>query len=470
MVVDPAAARLLRAAVLLLCLFARDAAAQIGPDVDPAIVQSGREIISALRSGDSAGIEARFNDRMRGAVPHDRFVSMLEQIRGQFGNLKQCGEPAGTTRDGLRVVAYRCEFDNATLTLRLAWNDQHQLAGMFIVPPRPDQAAGAPLPDGSREEPITTGAKGWPLPGTMTIPARAPQDLPRAPIVVLIHGSGPNDRDETIGANKPFRDLTVGLARHGIATLRYDKRTEALGPRFVDEVKNPTMDDEIVDDAVAAMVQAAARRDVGPLFIVGHSQGAWLAPRIADGATKRGVHVAGIVMLASPITPFEDLIVDQYAFLTQMKSRGATDEMLQEMKNRRDNVKKLVAQHGVGSADPTATTAVDALPLPLNLPASLWLDLARYDPAAALAAQPDLPALLTFGGRDFQVPIREKDLWEAKLAGRANATIVAFPAMNHLLIDGSGPMSPSEYNQPGHASDALIDRVSGWIVEHAKTR
>jgi pimeloyl-ACP methyl ester carboxylesterase len=431
--------------------------------IAPEITKASTAVIDEIKVGDTAAIEVRFDDIMRRAVPHDKFVSTMAQINAQFGPLQSCGVPTSRARDGLTQIVYRCEFANAVMSVRLSWTDKLQLAGLILLPMPPEAAKSTPLPAGVHEEAITTGANGWPLAGTVLVPSAAT----KPPIAVLVHGSGPNDRDETIGANRPFFDLALGLAAHGIATLRYDKRTFTHGSRFVDEVKNPTLDDEIIDDAVAALVLAARRRDVGPVFIVGHSQGAWLAPRIADAAAKKGVKVAGVVMLAAPITPFADLIVYQYEFIAHLPAPGASEEMLEEMKARRDNVLRLVRQSGAGTSDPAQAAAIADLPLPLNLPASLWLDLARYDPGAALLAQPALPALLTFGGRDFQVPIREKGLWETRLQGRAGTTIVEFPALNHLLIDGAGPMSPSEYNRAGHVSQALIDRVAAWIGERA---
>jgi len=73
------------------------------------------------------------------------------------------------------------------------------------------------------------------------------------PAVVLVHGSGPQDRDETIGPNKPFRDLAWGLASQGIAVLRYDKRTKVHGAMMAGAVEQFTVKEETIDDALAAV-------------------------------------------------------------------------------------------------------------------------------------------------------------------------------------------------------------------------
>jgi len=417
-----------------------------------ALRKAGDSVIEALRNDDLAAIEARFSERMRTQLPHDKFVATGAQIRQQIGLLERCGEPLSRHREGDTIVNYRCEFAVTPMTVTLGWNDRGELSGLFFLPIA--NAAPLALPPIVGEEALTTGAKGWPLPATLTRPA-SPR-LP--PTVLLVHGSGPNDRDETIGPNKVFRDLAVGFASKGIASLRYEKRTRALGLRFTTELKNWTLDDEIIDDAVAALKLLAARRNRGPLFLVGHSEGAWLAPRIAARARAAGVPLAGIVMLAANITPLDDVLVYQYEFGAALPAPTVTPAMVDDARQKRDHVKRLLAR-GVANPDEA---------LPLDMPASAWLDMGRYDPAATLLAQPGLPALLTFGERDYQVRIDEKRLWEERLGDRPQTTIVAFAGLNHLLIEGEGPMSPVEYNKPGHVAPLLIATVARWIDEHAR--
>lgn len=116
------------------------------------------------------------------------------------------------------------------------------------------------------------------LPGRFTFP----KEGKNFPIVILVHGSGPHDMDETIGPNKPFKDLAEGLASKGVATLRYYKRTK----RYPNEVmKEPEINiyNEVVDDALEAIKLAAAhdKLDEKKLFVLGHSLGGMLAPKIA---------------------------------------------------------------------------------------------------------------------------------------------------------------------------------------------
>src|SRR5262249_57372826 len=115
------------------------------------------------------------------------------------------------------------------------------------------------------------------------------------PGVGLAHGSGPNDRDETIAQNKPFKDLALGLASRGIAVLRYDKRTKVY-PAKMAGLAGLTVKDEVVDDAIAAasMLRSQPRIDPARVFVLGHSLGGMLVPRIAAADAK----LAGVIVMA----------------------------------------------------------------------------------------------------------------------------------------------------------------------------
>jgi hypothetical protein len=125
------------------------------------------------------------------------------------------------------VVYVTCEFQRGKLDTKVVF-DGNKITGLFFVlsgtykPP--------PYADSSKfeEREISIGKGIWSLPGTLSLP----KGVGFFPAVVLVHGSGPHDRDETIGPNKPFRDLANGLASRGIAVLRYEKRTKQYPPRF----------------------------------------------------------------------------------------------------------------------------------------------------------------------------------------------------------------------------------------------
>ena len=169
-------------------------------------------------------------------------------------------------------------------------------------------ASALPAQDGhvvERDTAVVTGKIR--LPATLAIPS----DASHAPGIVLVHGSGPNDRDETVGANKPFRDLAHGLAERGIVVLRYDKRSKVAPLSFMG--RPFTVDDEVVDDALsaAALLRGLPEVDPARVVVLGHSLGGMLAPRIGE----RDTALAGLVILAGATRPLTDMLEEQIAYM-----------------------------------------------------------------------------------------------------------------------------------------------------------
>lgn len=113
---------------------------------------------------------------------------------------------------------------------------------------------------------------------------------------------------------------------------------------------------------------------------------------------------------------------------------------------------------------PALTPASPTADLLMGLPASYWLDLRSYDPAAAAAAL-DRPMLILQGGRDYQVTV-EDDLarWQEALAGRPDVTIRLHAADNHLFFPGDGPSTPAEYDPPQHVDPAVVADIAEWLA------
>src|SRR5262249_4286540 len=154
---------------------------------------------------------------------------------------------------------------------------------------------------------LTLGSAPWELPAILTIPnGKGP-----FPAVILVHGSGPGDEDETIGPNKPFKDLAWGLASNNVAVLRYKKRTLVHAAQM-SEIKITVMD-ETVDDARLAieLLSKTDGIDKKKIYVLGHSLGGMLAPRIVTNSTA-----AGIVIMAGSTRPLEDLLVEQLEYLS----------------------------------------------------------------------------------------------------------------------------------------------------------
>jgi dienelactone hydrolase len=267
---------------------------------------------------------------------------------------------------------------------------------------------------------------------------------------VLVPGSGPQDRDETIGPNKPLADLALGLAAHGIATLRYDKRTKVKPATLR---KNLTVDDEVVKDAVVAIDLCAAQPEIDHkgVFMLGHSLGAWMAPRV--GKLAKGL--AGLIILSGPTRDLADVVVDQITYLANVDGNISPDDQ-KAIDNATAEAKRIHELEN--GAAPTADEEH------LHAPASYWKDLAHYD-AAKLAASLKLRIFVGQGGRDYQVSAtKDFPAWQKALAGKKGDKLVVWPKLTHLLTAGEGASTPAEYDRPGqHVDEQVVTDLADWI-------
>jgi len=410
----------------------------------------GSAFVERLAAEDFEAAVASFDDVMRTALPAAKLRQTWTSLIAQTGPFqKQLG--VRTEKVGVfDVVFVTCEFAKARLDVKVVFNRETQITGLWFVPSR-SAAAYEPAAyvkrDAFHEEDVTVGSGRWALPGTLSMPIGAGP----FPAVVLVHGSGPHDRDETIGPNKPFRDLAWGLASRGIAVLRYEKRTKHHAAKLAALKEGLTAKAETIDDALAAvsLLRRTEGIDAKRIFVLGHSLGGALAPRIA----KRDPQIAGLIIMAGPTRPLEDVILEQteYAFSLDGRLSGQEKEQLEKLKQQVARAKA-----------PNLSSGTPAAELPFGIAASYWLDLRGYDPAATAAALSG-PMLILQGGRDYQVTMADLDGWKKALAGRQRVTFKVYPKLNHLFIAGEGKSTPAEYTKPGHVAEAVITDIAEWL-------
>jgi dienelactone hydrolase len=408
-------------------------------------------LIDALAKEDYAAAVKDFDATMKKALPADKLEATWKAVVKQVGAFKKRGQVRTAKEDKYDVVIVPCEFEKITLDARVVFSADKEVTGFFLQPAKGAFEFKPPSyakPESFRETPVEVGSGDWVLPGTLTLPRG---DGP-FPAVVLVHGSGPNDRDETLGPNKPFRDLAWGLASQGVAVLRYEKRTKAHGVEFAKRFKDTvTPQVETTDDALAAV--AALRRhkeiDGKRVFVLGHSLGAFLAPRIGELEPS----LAGLILLAGNTRPLEDLVAEQFPYLYSLKGVLTDDD-----KSELEKIKKQVAR----VKDPQLSKDTPAAELALKLPASYWLALKAYDPAAT-AARLQMPLLVLQGERDYQVTIADFEGWKKALGARPNVRLKSYPKLNHLFHEGEGKSKPAEYDKAGHVAKEVVDDIAAWV-------
>jgi uncharacterized protein len=423
-------------------------------------ISTAVEVVSMARSGAFVEISELFAPQLRGLVSGAAIESAWTGEIARVGSVQSLGEPsAASPLAGVTSVRVPLVCENGELVIAVSVYESGELAGLQFVADEgadatPQDWSAASYADPTRfdELPVELGDGALAVPGTLSVP----HGVGPYPAVVLLSGSGPTDRDSTIGANKPLKDVAWGLATAGIAVLRFDKVTHAHGA----EVKmDPdfTLTDEYVPAALAGLELLRGRTDIDPsrIFVLGHSLGGTVAPLVAsiDG------HVAGLVILAGGAQPLQWAIVRQVAYIAALDPATAAAA--------RPGIETLTRQAKlVDSSHLTAST--QASDLPLGAPAPYWISVRDYD-AVSVAASLGLPIFLLQGGRDYQATIADDlALWRAGLSDRPAVTSRVYDADNHFFFAGTGPSSPAEYGPGHHVDPEVVTDIIRWVGERSR--
>jgi hypothetical protein len=407
-----------------------------------------RGVVQELSARQYDKVEAQFDARMAAAMPLEKLQSFWDATLAQTGAFKAVTGVTSAELQGYHVVTLACAFEKAPLNLRLAFDKGSKIAGFFLVPAAPPWAApDYATPAAFHERGVTVATGAWQLPGTLTEPNGAGP----FPAVVLVQGSGPHDEDETIGPNKPFKDLAWGLASRGIVVLRYEKRTHKYAAQLAKETPNLTVKEEVIDDARAAAALLAQQPEVRKdrIYVLGHSLGGMLAPRIAEGDDQ----IAGIIIMAGSTRPLGQIVLEQVKYLSSLPSPAG-----EGAKKQIGAAERFAQDYESPTLKPGETVSMMGIPLP----ASYVLDLRSYDPPAT-AARLKIAILVIQAESDYQVTKKDLDGWEKALAGHSNVTVKTYPGLCHLFTPVGSPPSPADYDKPGHVAKATVDDIVNWI-------
>jgi len=423
-------------------------------DLQAAPSERARQVVELLLAEKYTELHAAFSEQLKASLTLDALRTQVGPSLKQLGKLDSLGEATVQKSGNLDVVVLPARFELMTINIVVSLDPEGRVRGLFF---RPRESEGArwqrpaySQPDKFLERELSIGEGEWKLPGTLTLPRQAGP----CPALVLAHGSGPQDRDETVGNHKVFKDLAEGLASRGIAVLRYEKRTRHHAARMA-ALSDLTVQQETIEDAVKAaeLLRGMPEIDAAAVFVLGHSLGGYLMPRIV----RQAPWLAGVIILAGNTRPLRELIVEQGEYLLSLEP---TNERLKQQLER---MREMAAEMRAIEEGKSAGRSL------MGMPAAYIRDLKGYDPAAEMR-QLQIAALILQGERDYQVRMKDFERWKQALAGRPNVTLKSYPSLNHLFAAGEGKSTPAEYQKPGHVAEEVIEDIARWIGERRALR
>ena len=305
------------------------------------------------------------------------------------------------------------------------------------------------------EEKIIVGeGTQYPLQGCLTLPSDVTEPVPA---VVFVHGSGSSNMDEKVGKLTPFRDLAHGLAAHGIASIRYDKRTFTHALRLLrDKSLTVTVKEETIEDALLAteLLRKDPRIDPHKVFIIGHSMGAMLAPRIeAEGGNYRG-----LILLAGTPRRLEEVLIEQNnKALAEMKGllRRLVEKQIKKLNGAFDGLYEMSDEEAKAKKMGGGVT--------------LYYFKEMGDPPVEFYLRSlTKPILVMQGEKDFQVSAdTDFRLYKEILADHPDASCILYENLNHAFVPsvyGSISKAKQEYSIEQHIGENVIADIARWIL------
>lgn len=448
--------RLVSAVMLLVLglLGAQDLAAQ--PDETP-LARVARDFIGLLSQGKFDDAEKLIAPPVRQTLSAASLAQAWRSLETRHGKYQNVGRLSTEKLEERDVVNVSLQFEQRSFEARVILDEQAKVIGLLFGGAGPKKAATSPPPyadpSAFAEQDFMVLSGQFRLPGTATLPkSGAP-----FPVVLLVASSGPNDRDETIGPNKPLRDVAWGLATLGIASIRYDKRTLVYGPRL--DIRDLTYKEEVVEDAVSAIRQLRkdSRFKKERVYLLGHGLGGQLAPAVSLSATTtRAVGLfssnllAGLVIMAGPARSLPATMIDHLNYIAMQDGVFTLQE--------RSAI--LEFQAGVESLlDGRDRNAPPVMGFTYN-----YLNALRSYDCVKSAQKAGVAMLVAQGGRDCQVTVtHDFQAWKDGLEGRDDVAFRLYPNLNHLFMAGQGKSYPSEYQEPAHVDEQFINDVAAWI-------
>ena len=409
--------------------------------------------LNSLVKNDADAMFAQFTETVQKQLPLDQTKLIWKQITDMFGEYKSMSDILTSDYNDFIICSSVMTFQKGMVEAKITINNDKLISGFFLTPKKSEEEYKIPAyADTTKfaELAIKFGEEPFILDGILTLP----KSKTTTAVVVLVHGSGPHDMDETVGPNKPFKDIAWGLASNGIACIRFNKRTKQYGDKMMQVFEHSDVYDEVINDAVHAVNFVSNNAEIynidkNKIYVIGHSLGGTLLPRIA----KKADNLAGVISLAGMSRKIENVLLEQYDYLFSLDG-----EISQEEQSKIDELKQQIRRMLSPDLNPT----VPADSLPLSMPAKYWMTFKQIDPAKEIK-ELDMKVMILQGGRDYQVTTDDFKLWKDGLKNNSKTYFKVYDNLNHLFQPGEGKSKPDEYYRPAHVEGIVIKDISEWI-------
>jgi len=416
------------------------------------MISVANAIVDSLSAKKFGDVVEHLEASVKPNLPPAALEQLWQALTTQCGAFKERRTARAEASGQYTVVIVPVVFGEKNFDVKVVFSGSTKVTGFFIEPEADSYKAPSYVRSSSfTEENVKVGSGMWQLDGVVSMPKG---DGP-FPGVVLVHGSGGHDKDETVGPNKPFRDLAQGLASNGVAVLRYEKRTKQHAKLFdLEMMRTFTIKDEVIDDAVEAVkaLRDVPKIDKKAIVVLGHSLSGMVLPRIA-AADK---DIGGFIFMAALNESSEDAMVRQTEYISELDG-GKNPELVKQIAIFKDQAAKIKA---LTPADMNSGVLI------LGAGPAYWLDLKAHDPLEEVK-NIERPMLFLQGGRDYQVTT-DGDLARWKTAVQAGGKDGAcefkvYPQLNHLFFSGTGKLAPAEYKKQGNVEPVVVSDIALWV-------
>lgn len=430
----------------IMMVFLLGCSGEVNANYDEEILkEKAKKYVEDMVAGNFETIEADFTNTLKSQLTATGLAEAYQAIAKDMGAFKSVENIDIVFKNGKAIVSEKSVYDLNGIKTSFTFDDKYKIDGIWLdfATLQEDLVEN----DKFKEVGVQIGEGDKKLSGILTLP----KGVVKPSVAILVHGSGVHDKNETIGSagNKPFRDIAFGLANNGVATLRYDKRYSVYPEQAQELGDKITVEGEILKDVSYAVDMLAKNNEIDTtsIFILGHSQGGMLAPKIA----KDNPVVSGIVSLAGSPRGLEDLVLQQNVNAINSnkgKLESQKPALIQEVKDEVEKIKNLKdGDKGIL----------------FGLPASYWISL-KDTVGADVAPSLTIPMLFLQGDADFQVFVKEDyEAWKSVLVNKQNATFKLYEKLNHLFMPTLGLTDATEYDPKNSVSEVVTKDISDWI-------